>query len=216
MQYLIVFLEGIITFISPCLLPLLPLYISYFAGGELKDGNKSKALANAVSFSAGFTLVFVLLGAFAGTLGQVVMQNGTTFNLISGTIVLLFGLNYLGLFKLPRFGSGSRSSAKTTNLTPLKSLLFGIVFSISWTPCISAFLGSALVLASQQGSVLTGVIMLLLYSLGLAIPFILSALLIDNLKGTFNFLKMHSQWISRISGGLLIVMGLLLMSGRLL
>lgn len=216
MQYLIVFLEGIVTFISPCLLPLLPLYVSYFSGGEIKDGNKSKALPNAISFSAGFTFVFVLLGAFAGTLGQFVMRNGTAFNLVSGTIIILFGLNYIGILKLPELGLTKNFSVNTNNLNPLKSMLFGIVFSISWTPCISAFLGSALVLASQQGSVSTGVVMLLLYSLGLAIPFVLSAILIENLKVTFNFLKTHSSIINRISGILLIIMGVLMMSGRLL
>ena len=215
MEYLIVFLEGIVTFISPCLLPMLPLYVFYFAGGKT-DQNSRLTFFNSLGFVLGFTVVFVSLGAFAGSLGHFVLQYGTRFNLIAGGIIVLFGLGFLGIFHFPVGGITKKLSISTNNLTPVKSFLFGIVFSISWTPCVSAFLGSALVLASQQGSVMKGILMLLLFSAGLAIPFIASAVLIDRLKNTFDFLKKHSQIINVVSGGLLILMGLLMMTGRLL
>jgi len=215
MEYLIVFLEGIVTFISPCLLPMLPLYISYFAGGEVTETGH-KVLYNALGFVFGFTLVFVALGAFAGTLGQFIFEHGTVFNLFSGLIIVIFGLSFLGMFNLPFMGLNKNPAVHTNALTPAKSILFGIVFSISWTPCVSAFLGSALILASQQGSVLKGIIMLLLFSAGLAIPFIASAVLIDRLKSTFDFLKKHYKIINYVSGVLLILLGILMMAGRLL
>lgn len=215
MDYLIVFIEGIVTFTSPCLLPLLPLYVSYFAGGQTDEANH-KALFNSLGFVAGFTFVFVSLGALAGTLGKFLLQYNTIFNLVSGGIIIIFGLGFLGVLHLPDFGLGKKLSITTNNLTPGKSVLFGIVFSISWTPCVSAFLGSALVLASQEGSVMKGVTMLLLFSAGLAIPFVASAILIDKLKSTFIFLKKHFKMINIISGILLILMGILMMTGRLL
>jgi len=215
MEYLIVFLEGIVTFISPCLLPMLPLYVSYFAGGETTK-TTNKVLHNALGFVLGFTIVFVILGAFAGTLGQFILNNGTVFNLVSGLIIITFGLSFIGLIHLPSIGLVKKSAIQTNALTPVKSILFGIVFSISWTPCVSAFLGSALILASQQGSVIKGVIMLLLFSAGLAIPFIASAVLINSLKSTFDFLKKHYKTINYVSGSLLILLGILMMMGRLL
>ncbi|MBK5246164.1 MAG: sulfite exporter TauE/SafE family protein [Peptostreptococcaceae bacterium] len=215
MAYLIVFIEGIVTFISPCLLPMLPLYLSYFAGGDDPKTNR-KVLYNALGFVFGFTLVFVSLGAFAGTLGQFILKHGTIFNLFSGLIIVVFGLSFLGVINLPSISFNKKLAIHTNALTPLKSILFGIVFSISWTPCVSAFLGSALILASQQGSVFKGIIMLLLFSAGLAIPFIASAVLLNSLKSTFDFLKKHYKTINYVSGSILILLGILMMAGRLI
>ena len=181
MQYFISFLEGIITFISPCLLPMLPIYISYFAGGNTK--NAKKTLSCALGFVLGFTIIFIALGALAGTLGSFLKEYQTIVNILSGFVVILFGLNYLGILKLNIFQSSKRNF-NTDNLNFFSSVLFGIIFSIGWTPCVGAFLGSALMLASQQGQAITGMLMLLSYSLGLGIPFILSAILIQKLKTT--------------------------------
>lgn len=212
MQYLISFLEGIITFISPCLLPMLPIYISYFAGGNTK--NTKKTLTGALGFVLGFTVVFVSLGALAGTLGGFLKQHQTMVNLISGLIVIIFGLNYLGLLKINIF-NGNRCNFNTDNLNFFTCLLFGIIFSIGWTPCVGAFLGSALMLASQQGQVLTGMLMLLAYSLGLGIPFILSAILIQKLKSTFDFIKRNYKIINTVSGIFLIIVGIMMATGTL-
>ena len=212
MQYLISFLEGIITFISPCLLPMLPIYVSYFAGGG--ERTTRKTLANALGFVLGFTLVFVALGALAGTVGSFLTKYQFAVNIVTGLIVIIFGLNFLGILKLNIF-KGMSGSAKTKDLGFFSSALFGIVFSIGWTPCVGAFLGSALMLASQQGKVLTGIIMLLAYSLGLGIPFVISAVLIDKLKSAFNFIKKNYKIINIISGSLLILLGVLMMTGLL-
>lgn len=212
MQYFIAFLEGIITFISPCLLPMLPIYVSYFAGGE--ERSFGKTLKNALGFVSGFTLVFVAMGALAGTLGSFLTRYKTAVNIVTGLIVVLFGLNFLGVFKLTLF-KGINSKLDKQNLGFFSSLLFGMVFSVGWTPCVGAFLGSALMLASQQGQTLTGIIMLLLYSLGLGIPFIASALLIDKLKNAFNFIKKNYKTINIISGLLLVSVGILMMTGLL-
>ncbi len=209
MQYFISFLEGIITFVSPCLLPMLPIYISYFAGGREK--NTKKTVKNTLGFILGFTVLFVLMGALAGTFGRILNEYKMVVNIVTGLIVICFGLNFLGVLKF-NFFKGAKST-KTDNLGFFSSVLFGIVFSIGWTPCVGAFLGSALMLATSQGSVLQGVIMLLLYSLGLGIPFFISAILIDKLKGAFDFIKKHYKIINTVSGALLVVVGILMATG---
>jgi len=210
MQYFLSFLEGIITFISPCLLPMLPIYISYFAGGA--ERTTGKTLKNALGFVLGFTVVFVCMGAFAGTIGSLLWKYRTVLNIVTGLVVILFGLNYLGLFKLNLF-RGINRSMSDQELGFFSSFTFGLVFSIGWTPCVGAFLGSALMLASQQGTALKGILLLLVYSAGLGIPFVMSALLIDKMKGAFDFIKRNYKVINRISGILLLVVGVLMMTG---
>lgn len=212
MQYVISFLEGIITFISPCLLPMLPIYITYFAGGG--ERTTGKTLKNASGFVLGFTVIFVAMGALAGTLGSFLTRYQTWVNLIGGGIVVLFGLNYMGLLKLNLFRGGGRS-VKTEEMGFFSAALFGMVFSVGWTPCVGAFLGSALMLASQQGHVLEGMAMLLCYSLGLGIPFLLSAVLIDKLRGTFNWIKAHYDLVNKICGAALVLVGVLMATGTL-
>ncbi len=210
MQYFISFLEGIVTFISPCLLPMLPIYLSYFAGGG--ERTPKKTMTNALGFVLGFTLVFVALGALAGTLGSFLTGHGTAVNIVLGAIVVFFGLSYMGVFGPGIFRGGSRGM-DAHDLGFLSAALFGMVFSLGWTPCVGAFLGSALVLASQQGHVLTGMLMLLCYSLGLGIPFVLSAVLIDRLKSTFDFIKRNYKIINLICGGALVLIGVLMATG---
>lgn len=210
MQYVILFLEGIITFLSPCLLPMLPIYISYFAGGGA--GSVKKTLTSALGFVLGFTAIFTAMGALAGTVGGFLREYQAAVNLGSGLVVIFFGLNFLGVFKVNLF-RGSKRAVNTDNMGFFSAVLFGIVFSIGWTPCVGAFLGSALLLASQQGHVVEGMLMLLAYSLGLGIPFLLSAVLIGYLKSTFDWIKQHYTIINRISGGLLVLVGLLMATG---
>ena len=212
MQYMISFLEGIITFISPCLLPMLPIYISYFAGGG--ERSTRKTLTGALGFVTGFTLIFMAMGALAGTVGGFLKIHQTAVNLISGLIVIFFGLNFLGVFKLELFRGGS-GRMNTGNLNFFSALLFGMIFSLGWTPCVGAFLGSALMLASQQGHVVEGMLMLLTYSMGLGIPFLLSAVLIDYLKSAFNWIKRNYKTINLVSGGFLILVGVLMATGTL-
>ncbi len=212
MQYAVAFLEGIITFISPCLLPMLPIYLSYFAGGG--EGSTKKTLHGALGFVTGFTIIFVLLGALAGTVGSFLKEHQTTVNIISGLIVVFFGLNFLGIFKINLF-KGSKWQVNTNNMGFFSAMVFGMVFSIGWTPCVGAFLGSALMLASQQGHILEGMGMLFVYSLGLGIPLILSAVLIDYLKSAFDWIKRHYDVVNKISGIFLILVGILMATGTM-
>ena len=211
MIYLISFLEGIITFISPCMLPMLPVYVSYFAGGE-EENTVKRTLKNATGFVIGFTLVFVMIGAFAGILGGFLQKYQVLLNLITGIIVVFFGLNYIGVFKMNIF-RGINNPLAGKKLGFFSAILFGIIFSVGWTPCVGTFLGTALMLASQQGSAIKGIIMLLVYSVGLGIPFIVSALLIDKLKSAFGFIKKHYGIINLCCGLLLVIVGILMMTG---
>ena len=211
MQYFIAFLEGIITFISPCLLPMLPIYISYFAAGGDRSST-ARTLTNAVGFVLGFSTVFVTLGALAGTVGNFLREYSVAVNIVTGLIVVLFGLHFLGVFRLSFF-KGMNRKTDTSNLGFFSSMTFGVVFSVGWTPCVGAFLGSALMLASQSGSVLTGVLMLLSYSAGLGIPFVVAALLLDKLKSAFDFIKKHYSVINTVCGLFLILIGICMMTG---
>ncbi len=210
MTYFIAFLEGIITFISPCILPMLPLYISYFANGE---NNKRKTLLNAVGFVFGFTIIFVLLGAFAGGIGGLLQKYQTVVNIVTGGIVVVLGLNFTGLINIGFLNGTKKLQVQIQNIHFATSVLFGMIFAIGYTPCVGAFLGSALMMASQQGTMAAGILMLVIYSAGLGIPFIISALLIDRLKATFQVIKKHYRMINIASGVFLIVIGVLMMTG---
>lgn len=207
MQYLITFLEGIISFISPCMLPMLPVYITYFAGNADK---KQRTFARAMAFVLGFTVVFSLLGLFAGTLGGLLAQHRSLVNIISGVIVILFGLSYLEVFRIPFF-KGIQDRHEINSL--FSAFLFGIIYSVSLTPCVGAFLGSALMMASASGTALQGVLLLVTYSLGLGIPFLISAVLIEKLHAAFTFIKRHYRIINLVSGIFLIVTGIAIALG---
>ena len=210
MQFVVVFLEGVITFISPCLLPMIPIYISYFAGGG--ERSKKRTLINAVGFVLGFTFIFVLMGVFASTIGKLLNRYHSVLNIVLGAIVIFLGLNYLGVFHLDLFKGGT-SKADTKDMTFWKSVLFGVVFAVGWTPCVGTFLGSALMLAGNQETVLKGALLLVVYSLGLGMPFLVSAVLVDELKNTFNTVKKHYGIINKVSGCFLIVVGILMCLG---
>lgn len=209
MQYLITFLEGFISFISPCMLPMLPIYISYFAGG--KD-EKHKTFFKALSFVVGFTVVFTSLGLFAGSLGAFLTKYQTAVNIVSGSLVVVFGLSYLEVIRLPFF-KGMNNTRKINGI--FSAFIFGVIYSISLTPCVGAFLGSALMLASTTGGALKGTLLLLVYSLGLGIPFVISAFLIDKMTGAIGFIKKHYKVINLICGIFLIVVGVMMMFGVL-
>ena len=212
MEYFVAFLEGIITFISPCLLPMLPVYISYFAGGS---SSRKSTVIGSLGFVAGFSTVFVLMGALAGVLGSFLVRYRMALNIITGGTVVIFGLGYLGLLGggLGRFMKGSRKNRPAEKKGFFSSFLLGTVFSVGWTPCVGAFLGSALMLASSEGQALKGIFMLCAYSLGLGIPFVISAVLIDSLKDAFTFIKKNYKIINTACGILLIIIGIAMMTG---
>ena len=179
------------------------------------NGERStrKTLIGASGFVLGFTLVFVAMGALAGTLGGFLSKYQTIVNIVSGLVVVFFGLNFMGILKLNIF-RGGMGQVKMNNGF-FSAVIFGVIFSLGWTPCVGAFLGSALALASQQGHVLEGMLMLLVYSLGLGVPFLVSAVLIDKLKSAFNWIKAHYDVINLISGALLVFVGVLMMTGTM-
>ena len=188
---------------------MLPIYVSYFAGGSDKKENIFK---RALCFVLGFTVVFGALGLFAGTIGSFLSRYQTLVNVVTGMIVIVFGLSYLEVFSLPLF-KGMGSIKKINNA--FGAFLFGIIYSVSLTPCVGAFLGSALMLASNSETALEGLMLLLTYSLGLGIPFVFSAVLLDKLGGTFDFIKKHYGIINKVCGIFLIVVGVFMMFGIL-
>lgn len=212
MQYLVSFLEGIITFLSPCLLPMIPIYLSYFAGGG--ERTVKRTVTGALGFVLGFTVVFVAMGALAGTIGGFLARYQNWVNIVCGLVVILFGLNYLGVLKLNLF-RGSGRDMNRDSLDFFSAALFGMIFSVGWTPCVGVFLGSALMLASQQGSAVQGILMLLCYSAGLGVPFLFSAVLIDQLKGAFAWVKRNYSIINCVSGIALIIVGIAMATGTL-
>lgn len=205
MDYVFTFLEGIASFISPCLLPMLPIYISYFIGED--DKNTSKAVINASGFVLGFTIVFLILSIFASQLGIFISSNIKYIKIVFGIIIILFGLNYMEIFKIKFLNKSKVINANTKNLNFIKAMLFGILFSISWTPCIGTFLSSALLLVAKQQDMIKGILLMVVYSIGLGIPFIISVALIEKLKEMFDFIKKNYNAIKKISGIILIIMG---------
>lgn len=227
MNYLITFLEGVITFISPCMLPLLPVYAAYFAGGvsgsaagaadaSAADSARLRATARAaLGFVLGFGLLFTAMGAFAGTLGGLLVRYQTALNIVCGIIVVFMGLSFMGVLNIPLLQRTVRLDAPKEGHGFFASLLLGAVFAIGWTPCVGAFLASALSLAATTGSTLQGVLLLACYSLGLGVPFFLAAILIDRLEGAFGWVKRHYRVINLVCGGLLVVVGVLMATGHL-
>ena len=205
MDYVFTFLEGIASFISPCLLPMLPIYISYFIGED--DKNTSKAVINASGFVLGFTVVFLILSIFASQLGIFISSNIKYIKIVFGIIIILLGLNYMEIFKIKFLNKSKVINANTKNLNFIKAMLFGILFSISWTPCIGTFLSSALLLVAKQQDMIKGILLMIVYSIGLGIPFIISVALIEKLKEMFDFIKKNYNAIKKISGIILIIMG---------
>lgn len=217
MDYLLTFLEGIVTFVSPCLLPLLPVYLAYFAGGmqEHAVGDTRRVVVCSLGFVLGFSMVFVSLGAFAGTLGALLVRHGRIMDVVCGVVLVVLGLNYAGVLRVPLL---ERTLRPNTTILPRgfgSSMLFGLVFAIGWSPCVGTFLASALSLAASSASLVRGVALLLCYSAGLGVPFVLSAVLLDRLEAAFEWTKRHYGAINRVCGVLLVAMGMLIATGLL-
>lgn len=207
MQFLITFLEGVISFISPCMLPMLPVYVSYFAAGS---DSRGRVLARSISFVLGFTVVFSLLGLFAGTLGALLSRYQIAVNAVSGLVVILLGLSYLDVIRLPFF-KGIQKEHRVGGI--VSAFVFGMIYSVCLTPCVGAFLGSALMLASVSGTAARGALLLLVYALGLGIPFVISAMLLEKLRSAFGWIKAHYRIVNRVCGLFLIAVGILMATG---
>ena len=208
MIYLVTFLEGLISFISPCMLPMIPIYITYFTGDVNKKNN---TIINSIAFVIGFTVVFCVLGIFAGTIGGLLKSHQNIVNIICGIIVIIFGLNYLEFINIRIFKGKGKNNKKITGV--FSAFIFGVIFSMNLTPCVGAFLGSAIMMASVSGTVLKGISLLFVYSLGLGIPIIVSAFFIKKLNSVFNFIKKHYKIINNICGIFLIIVGIAMACG---
>ena len=206
MDYVFTFIEGFASFISPCVLPMLPIYISYFIGEDNKK--VSKAVINSIGFVLGFSIVFILLSIFASSFGGIISQNIKYIKIVFGIIIILLGLNYMEIIKINLLNKSKGINKKVKDLNFIKSLAFGMIFSISWTPCIGTFLASALLLIAKKQDMVKGILLMIVYSIGLGIPFIISAVLLEKLKEAFNFIKKHYDIIKKISGIILIIMGI--------
>lgn len=206
----LLFLEGLLAFISPCMLPMLPVYLMYLAA-DTGHGKKA-SVTNTVGFVCGFTVVFMALGATATSIGSLLNAHLLLLQRISGLLILLFGLHFLGVLKLGFLDIEKKLDVQLKRRGILGAVIFGAAFSLGWTPCLGPFLGSALLLAGNADTVATGVFYLFVFSMGLGIPYILAAVFFTSIKGVFQQLRKHNRAIKIISGVVLIIAGLLLMT----
>jgi len=188
---------------------MLPIYVSYFIGEE--EENYKKAIINSLGFVLGFTIVFLILSIFASTFGIFINKYLNYIKIAFGIIIILLGLNYMEILKFNFLNKTKGIKMNLKNLNFIKAMLFGILFSISWTPCIGSFLSSALLLVAKGQNLIKGIILMLLYSIGLGIPFVISVVLMEKLKNIFNIIKQNYNIIKKISGVVLIVMGIYIM-----
>ena len=215
-EYLIAFGAGLISFLSPCVLPLIPGYISYISGQSLQEilNKKEITFFPLILFCLGFSTVFVILGASASFLGQTLLQNSEILRIAAGIIIIIFSLQLIGIINIPYLNFEKRFDAKESR-NILFPYVIGVAFGFGWTPCIGPILGSILALASIEETLTRAVILLIFYSLGLAIPFVLSGYLIQRfLLFSKNFRK-NINLISKIGGIILLVTGILILTNQL-
>jgi cytochrome c-type biogenesis protein len=215
------FIAGLLSFLSPCVLPLVPGYVSLISGVSVESLKTSdspllrKVLANSLAFIAGFSVVFISLGAVATSVGQLTHQYHRQLAMVAGVVVIVFGLHLTGLIKINALYADKRMHDVKGGTGPIGSFLVGFAFAFGWTPCIGPILAGILLLAAEQGTVLKGVLLLAVYSLGLAVPFLLTSLAINKFMGFYSKFKRHLHTVEVISGCLLIVFGVLIAAGQM-
>ncbi len=215
-ELLIAFGAGLISFLSPCVLPLIPGYISYISGRSINEliDQKNINLIPMILFTIGFSIVFIIFGAASTFLGQVLLQNSFELRIIAGLIIIIFSLHIIGVLNIKFLNFEKRIQTKI-NINFYSPLLIGMAFAFGWTPCIGPILGSILVLAATEDSINKGIILLSFYSLGLAIPFILSGYLVQKfLIFSKNFRK-NINLVSKIGGFILLITGVLIITNQL-
>jgi len=216
---LLAFSAGLLSFLSPCVLPLIPAYISYLTGSSIEElkNNKSKLLTlnRSFGFVLGFSIIFILMGLSITSLGQLLISHKDLFRKIGGTIIIIFGLHTIGVFKLKLLYREKRLLSFYKFKGPFSSIIMGIAFAAGWTPCIGPILSSILIYATSMDSIGKGVLLLVMYSLGLAVPFILTALAIDSFTKQFKKFSKYLPIISKISGVLMIIIGIMISINKL-
>ncbi len=213
---LMAFAAGIVSFLSPCVLPLVPAYISYISGVSIEDisgesrSGTGKVMKGTIAFVLGFSLVFVVLGASASWVGQFVGSNIGILSKVGGAVVIVFGLHLMGVIKIPFLYREMRYHSSSGSATLIGSFLIGIAFAFGWTPCIGPILAGILFYASTQETVWQGVFLLAVYSLGLGVPFLLTGLGISRFFAFFDTIKKHFRKVEIVSGVLLVIVGLMI------
>lgn len=215
---LIALTAGILSFLSPCVLPIVPPYLAYMGGismGEMKGDAtaRRRVMIPALFFVMGLSTVFLLLGFTASLFGAFFLNNQELFSKISGAIVVIFGLHFLGIFRIPILDREARLQAGEGGGSAFGAYVLGLAFAFGWTPCIGPQLGAILSLAAQEGSVQRGTALLGVYALGLGIPFLLAAVFVERSMGLMNRLKPHMKTIERAMGVLLLIVGIALLTG---
>jgi cytochrome c-type biogenesis protein len=213
---------GMVSFLTPCVLPLVPAYISFISGhslSELKAENKSGKLTASVLFAAvcfvlGFSVVFVLMGAAAGGIGHLLVNVRPILIRVAGLVIIVFGLQLAGVFKLMPLLREKRYQGEIKAAGPVKAFLFGLAFAFGWSPCIGPILGSILVIAANQDTMFKGIALLAAYSLGMAVPFLLTAVLVEQFLKFSNKVKPYFRAIEIGAGAILVAVGVLMVINR--
>lgn len=213
----IAFGAGLASFLSPCVLPLIPSYITFITGLSLDDAGRARraTLVHALLFVAGFSLIFLALGASATIIGRLLVTYRVWISRVGGVLVLAFGLYLLGVFNLGAFARERRIHLTDKPLGYLGTVLVGIAFGAGWSPCIGPILGSILTYAATQAEVSRGVALLGAYSLGLAVPFVIAAVAVERFLEAFAVIRRHLVWVTRAAGAVLVVVALLMITDYL-
>ena len=220
--YFAALVAGFLSFVSPCVLPLIPGYISFVSGVSLDEmrapgagASRRQVLLTSVAFVIGFSLVFIALGASASAVGKFVLRNLPLLGKIAGIVIIIFGLHTMGLFRLQFLEMEKRAHAQRKPAGLVGALLVGVAFAFGWTPCIGPILMGILAVAGSRETVQEGVVLLAVYSAGLAIPFLLTSLAIDRFFSVTARIRKHYHAIEVVSGALLVAIGLLIFTGQL-
>ncbi|NBD27103.1 cytochrome c biogenesis protein CcdA [Paenibacillus glycinis] len=221
MDILLAFSAGLLSFLSPCVLPLIPVYLSHLVGASLPELQSSQAKLNVLIkagfFVLGFSAVFMLLGVSVSSVGRLLATNSTLVKQIGGGLIIVFGLHTTGIFKIKAFYAEKRlfQTGARRERTAIGSLLLGMAFAAGWTPCVGPILSSILIYAGSMSTIGKGVLLLAAYSLGLALPLLLAAFLVGNLTNYLKKITRHLPAISVASGIVMIAMGLLVFTDKL-
>jgi cytochrome c-type biogenesis protein len=214
------FFAGLISFLSPCVLPLVPGYVSLISGAgveELKSAQGQlmrRVMVNSVGFIIGFSIVFITLGAISTEIGQLASRYKHTLSIVAGVVVIIFGLHLTGIFKIKALYADTRLHGLKGSSTPVGAFVIGFAFAFGWTPCLGPILSAILVVASQEDKIGRGILLLTVYSLGLAVPFLMTSLLMERFLKFYGRFRSHMHALEVASGGLLIALGILLVIGR--
>jgi len=218
LSILVTFSAGLLSFVSPCVLPLVPSYVSYITGLTFEDLTTNRdskkirfiTITNSISFIAGFTAIFVMFGASATFIGQILLSYQDIVRMVGGVLIVLFGLYIMGILKLNFLTTDKKIHLKNKPAGYLGSFIVGMAFAAGWTPCVGPILGSILLYASTTGSVAKGMGLLAVYSLGLGLPLFISSLAINTFLSTFKVIVRYMRWITILSGAFLIIIGIMI------